>query len=111
MPFTKENARERREKAGPRTEGKVQKLVKEVVFDVFHYLQTSAEARKKRANLQAWSEDNPRDFYNIASKLINIQVTHEGNPLYPVIFKLDGKFTENNPDNPGISKEPGSIPE
>lgn len=108
MKFDSKRAKEAKANASGRGPGKVNKLIKDVVFDTFHELQTDKEAIQKRADFKQWATDNPRDFYNIASKLINIQVTHEGNPLYPVIFKLDGKFTEDNSNNAGIPKEPGS---
>ena len=84
---------------------KVNKLIKDVVFDTFHDIQNDPDAKKKRADFFTWAKDNPKDFYLIASKLIGIQVTHEGNPLQPIIFKLDDKFTEDHKDNSSISKE------
>lgn len=57
---------------------KVNKLVKDFVADVFNSLQEDQEAIDKRADLKSWAQDNPKDFYTIAAKLIPVQMQHSG---------------------------------
>ena len=65
--------------------GKVNRLVKDVVSDVFTHLQTDPTAKKKRADLKSWAVDYPKDFYQIASKLIPVQM--EGGIEATLIWK------------------------
>lgn len=57
---------------------KANRLVKDVVSDVFNHLQIDPKAKKKRADLKSWSQDHPRDFYTIAAKLIPVQMQMSG---------------------------------
>lgn len=56
---------------------KLTKTVKERVLEAFNELQEDAEA-----NLVTWGMKNPKDFYQIAAKLIptevNTQITSDG---------------------------------
>lgn len=54
------------------------RTVKETVLNVFNELQEDAEH-----NLKAFAKENPRDFYQIAAKLIPTELTG----------KLDGEIT------------------
>lgn len=49
---------------------KQMRTVKETVLNVFNELQSDAEH-----NLTAFAKANPRDFYNIAAKLIPTEIT------------------------------------
>lgn len=57
---------------------KVNRMVKDFVSDVFNALQDEDEAKRKKADLKSWAMENPKDFYNIAAKLIPVQMQHEG---------------------------------
>lgn len=48
---------------------KKMKSVKQTIMDAFNELQLD-----KKANIIAWGKENPRDFYNIASKLIPTEI-------------------------------------
>lgn len=61
-----------KEKTGGRVAGvpnKLTKTVKETVLEVFNKLQES-----KEHNIEAFAQKYPRDFYNIAAKLIPTEV-------------------------------------
>lgn len=54
---------------------KTNRLVKEVVSEVFNDLQKDANAKY---NLKNWAKANPKEFYIIAAKLIPVQMEHTG---------------------------------
>lgn len=54
---------------------KANKLVKDVVSQVFNDLQNDLDAKY---NLKNWAKANPKDFYQIAAKLIPVQMEHSG---------------------------------
>ena len=61
-----------KEKTGGRVAGvpnKLTKTVKETVLEVFNKLQES-----KEHNIEAFAQKYPRDFYNIAAKLIPTEI-------------------------------------
>lgn len=61
------------------------RLVKEVFAEVFSLLQDHPTA-----NLQAWGEANPTEFYKLATKLIPTELEHSGNIHLsdePIIFE------------------------
>lgn len=64
-PFEKGN-----KAASNRGANKITRTVKETVLDVFNRLQLH-----ETANLEAWGEQNPTEFYKIASKLIPTEIT------------------------------------
>lgn len=64
--FTKES----RKKIPPRGPGKLNKTVKETVLSVFNDLQSDPKNK-----LYAFAEKYPRDFYNIAAKLIPTEIS------------------------------------
>lgn len=74
---------------------KITRTVKETVLDVFNHLQHDEEAKLKRANLKEWAKDHPRDFYQIAAKLIptEVQGSFEVNGIKQ-IFEINGKRIE-----------------
>lgn len=64
---------EGREKTGGRQKGTPNKLtrtVRETVLSAFNELQDDP-----KANIVAWAKRNPRDFYQIAAKLIPQEIT------------------------------------
>lgn len=65
---------------------KVNKQIKEVFSDVFDYLQTDPDAKKKKADLKQWAKENPKDFYLIASKLFPIQMQHSGEIKKQILY-------------------------
>lgn len=54
---------------------KVTKLVKDVVSQVFNDLQEDKDAAY---NLKNWAKEHPKEFYQIASKLIPLQMDVSG---------------------------------
>lgn len=72
--------------AAGRGPNKVTKQIKEVFSDVFDYLQTDPDAKKKKADLKAWAKENPKDFYLIASKLFPIQMQHSGEIKKKIVY-------------------------
>ncbi len=66
MPFKKET----RHLIPPRGQGKLAKTVKETVLAVFNDIQED-----KRANLLTFAKENPKEFYQIAAKLIPTEVS------------------------------------
>ena len=64
-PFKKGN-----KAASKRGPNKITRTIKESVLNVFNELQEHPEA-----NLKQFAIDNPKDFYNIASKLIPTEVS------------------------------------
>lgn len=74
---------------------KTTKLVKEVFGEVFSELQSDPEA-----NLKAWGQKNPTEFYKLASKLIPIQMA--GDPENPLVFSLKDAIKFNDSSEPEI---------
>lgn len=66
MPFKKET----RHLIPPRGPGKLAKTVKETVLAVFNDIQDD-----KKANLLNFAKENPKEFYQIAAKLIPTEVS------------------------------------
>lgn len=77
--FTKET----RPTVPPRGKGKLTKTVKETVLTVFTQLQTD-----KDHNLNAFAKKYPRDFYQIAAKLIPTEIT---GTVKTIINVIDGE--------------------
>lgn len=77
-------AKKGHEKKGGRQKGslnKFTKTVKEVVLGAFNEMQEDP-----KANILAWGKENPKDFYNIAAKLIPTELggsvgVYEATPL------------------------------
>lgn len=67
------------------------RIVKEVFADVFDKLQTSPEAKEKKADLENWALSNPTEFYKLSSKLIPIQLA--GDPDNPVAVNMTEGLT------------------
>lgn len=82
---------------------KVNKLVKDVVADVFEALQTDPKAKQCKADLKSWAMENPKDFYQIAAKLIPVQMQHSGDKENPIqlLFKQSKDCESLNDDNQG----------
>lgn len=63
-------------KAGGRTKGTLNKAtvlmvsVRDTVLAAFNEIQ-----KDKNANIVTWGKQNPKDFYNIAAKLIPTEIT------------------------------------
>lgn len=74
-----------REKGTP---NKVTKSVREAFQMVFTKLQ---EDEKQDYSLVKWAQDNPKDFYNLASKLIPLQITGEDGEPITINFAPVGK--------------------
>ena len=68
---------------------KVTKTVKEVVLAAFNELQ-----KDPKANIVAWGRQNPKDFYNVAAKLIPTEVQAKVETIEPPqIITLPGGAT------------------
>lgn len=71
---------------GGRPKGAINKLtktVKETVLAAFHELQDDPYA-----NIVTWGRENPKDFYQIAAKLIPTEITgNDGGPIMIVDFR------------------------
>lgn len=73
----------KRKKTGGRKAGtpnKVTAAVREAFEVVFSQLQSS-----ETANLYAWAQQNPTEFYKLASKLIPCEVTVQGGMVIHVV--------------------------
>ena len=78
-------AKKGHKKIGGRKKGtpnKLTKTVRETVLGVFNDLQ-----EHPKANLQKWAEENPKEFYQIAAKLIPTEITGNALQDITVIFK------------------------
>lgn len=64
--FAKGDGRPRKQRGDV---NKITKTVKEVVLAAFNELQSDP-----KANMVTWGKANPRDFYNVAAKLIPTEV-------------------------------------
>ena len=68
-----------RKKTGGKKKGtvhestKIMKTVKETVLNAFNDLQSDPVA-----NIKSWGKENPKDFYNIAAKLIPTETVIAG---------------------------------
>lgn len=81
-----------REKTGGRTKGsenKLTKTVKETVLSVFTDLQNDP-----KHDLKAFAKKYPRDFYNIASKLIPTEVNAKVTENRVIVRAPDDKIEE-----------------
>ena len=75
------------EKTGGRTKGTPNKLTstfKELVISTMDALQSH-----EKSNLKTWAEDNPTEFYKIASKLIPTEVSATVNDITKTIPRTD----------------------
>lgn len=91
--FTKES----RKNMPPRGPGKITRTVKETVLNVFNQIQEDPKVK-----LEAFAKKYPRDFYNIAAKLIPTELS--GNIDHIVKLKIvrgksDFKRTTPGSDN------------
>lgn len=68
MPFEKGKDKTGGRKKG--VENKLTRTVKETVLDVFNKIQDD-----EKVNLEAFAKKYPRDFYQIAAKLIPTEIT------------------------------------
>lgn len=64
-------------------QNKLTRTVKETVLKVFNDLQDDP-----KANLLEFAKKNPRDFYQIAAKLIPTEVTNKIETEKPITFTL-----------------------
>jgi hypothetical protein len=78
---------------------KTTRLVKEVFADVFAQLQNH-----ETANLKAWAEQEPTEFYKLASKLIPTQVDATVNQNVNLLT-LDPLSTTDDTSNNGASED------
>lgn len=78
--FTKET----RKNVPPRGKGKLTKTVKETVLSVFTELQGD-----EKHNLKAFAEKYPRDFYQIAAKLIPTDIKADVKHTGKVILQIE----------------------
>ena len=74
-------------KTGGRVKGSVNiftKSVREVINDAFREMQL-----KPGVNMLEWGQNNPTEFYRLASKLIPMQVSNDPeNPMPSVIIQI-----------------------
>lgn len=87
---------------------KTNKLVKDFVAEVFETLQNSDEAKQKKADLLGWAQDNPKDFYTIAAKLIPLQMDIAGKVVHEHITGMRIYDSSKDKDPVQRIEEPGS---
>jgi hypothetical protein len=78
---------------------KVNRLVKDVFSEVFNELQNDPET-----SLESWARENKRDFYNLVTKLIPVQLDHAGEVIQRIIIEDHESYTS-------IQKEPTGLPQ
>lgn len=79
-PFVKGEAKGR-----PKgTPNKLTRTVRETVLQVFNDLQ-----KDKEHNLEAFAKDNPKEFYQIAAKLIPTEITGTTTQVFKVLSEED----------------------
>ena len=85
---------------------KVNRLIKDVFSEVFNELQTDPET-----SLETWARKNQRDFYNIVTKLIPVQLDHAGEVIQRIIIE-DNRNCKQLEDegNASIQGQSGSLP-
>lgn len=92
MPFTSETGKEAKAKAKGRGEARLTKLIKAAA--------DKDKAIKVFAQLEDLALKGDMDAIRLYLSYIigkpKETVQHEGNPLLPVIFRMDGRFSDNN---------------
>lgn len=87
---------------------KVNRLVKDVFAQVFSDMQDDP-----KHSLKKWAAENHRDFYNMVTKLIPVQMEHAGEVINRLIIEDASKcqplINDTDESNPGIQGESKSL--
>ena len=86
----------------PGSQNELTKTVKETVLKVFNDLQNDP-----KVNLEAFGKKYPRDFYQIAARLIPTEINAKINKVKLEIVRTNTTEAEGTPPEPGESSEGG----
>ncbi len=90
------------------SQNRLTKTVKETVLDVFLKLQEPDAAQPDKMSLDKFAEKYPKDFYNIAAKLIPTELSAKVEAtVKQVIYESDERYKDT--DNTGLLKEQSGL--